>query len=169
MDILVEPPGFLSWTDAAGAPRRARCALGLGGVGDKKAEGDAITPAGRFPLRGVMVRTDRLAAVQTALPASPIGRADGWCDDPASADYNRRVTLPHPARHEELWRDDAIYDLIVEVGYNDDPVIAGRGSAIFIHVARPNFEPTQGCVALGLDDLLGLLKACDRDSVLVIG
>jgi len=168
MEIHVDSSGFLSWCDAAGASRKVRCAVGLGGINHKKTEGDAITPIGRFPLRSVMVRADRVSSVPTALPVTVITKTDGWCDDPSAADYNKRIALPHPANHEVLWRADAVYDVIVEVGYNDDPVKAGAGSAIFIHVARPDYAPTQGCVALALDDLLDLLKDCKADSALVI-
>ncbi len=168
MDIHVDCTGKLTWTDADNATHQVRCALGRGGIGLKGGEGDGVTPVGRFALRGIMVRTDRLAIPETALGSSSIGKNDGWCDDPASPDYNKRVKLPHSASHEELWRDDALYDVIVEVGYNDDPVEPGKGSAIFIHVARPGYEPTEGCVALKLDDLLALLKTCDRESRLII-
>jgi L,D-peptidoglycan transpeptidase YkuD (ErfK/YbiS/YcfS/YnhG family) len=169
MDIVVDNAGFLSWTDATGAPQKVRCALGRGGIGDKSAEADAVTPTGRFALRKVRIRSDRVSGLQTMLPVSTIGKTDGWCDDPASGDYNRLIALPHPASHEELWRDDALYDVVIEVGFNDDPVEPGKGSAIFIHVARPDYGPTQGCVALKLDDLLDLLKVCDGDSWLVVG
>lgn len=168
MDIVVDGSGLLSWSNAAGVDHAVRCTVGRGGIGQKKAEGDGITPVGRFPLRGVMARPERIAVIQTALPVSPITKTDGWCDDPASADYNRRITLPHPASHEQLWRADALYDVIIEIGYNDDPVVPGRGSAIFIHVARARYQPTQGCVALKLDDLLELLKACDENTRLVV-
>ncbi|MBC8269640.1 MAG: L,D-transpeptidase family protein [Rhodospirillaceae bacterium] len=169
MEIFIDSHGFASWTDAAGASHKVRCALGRNGIGDKISEGDGHTPVGRFALRRVMVRSDRIPEVGTALPVSQLSKTDGWCDDPASADYNKPVTLPHPARHEELWRDDAVYDLIVEIGCNDDPVVPGKGSAIFMHVAKPDYTPTEGCVALALDDLLELLRVCDTSSVLVVG
>jgi L,D-peptidoglycan transpeptidase YkuD (ErfK/YbiS/YcfS/YnhG family) len=81
----------------------------------------------------------------------------GWCDDPMDVEYNRQVRLPFHARHEVLWREDHLYDVIVELGFNDDPVITGRGSAIFLHVARPGYSPTEGCAACALRDLLGLI------------
>ena len=86
---------------------------------------------------------------------------DGWWDDPGSRDYNRAVATSHPDRHERLWRDDGVYDLLVEIGYNDDPPRAGRGSAIFLHVARPGYLPTEGCVALAMEDLRAALRMCD--------
>jgi L,D-peptidoglycan transpeptidase YkuD (ErfK/YbiS/YcfS/YnhG family) len=93
------------------------------------------------------------------VPKEPLAPEDGWCDDPTHADYNRQVRLPHPARHEELWRADALYDVIGVLGWNDAPVQRGRGSAIFLHLARPDFAPTEGCVALAQSDLLRLLAA----------
>jgi L,D-peptidoglycan transpeptidase YkuD (ErfK/YbiS/YcfS/YnhG family) len=168
MEIVVDSHGFVTWADAAGIPRTVRCAVGRNGIGDKISEGDGYTPVGRFALRRVMVRSDRISDLHTALPVSPLSKTDGWCDDPASADYNKPVTLPHPARHEELWRDDGVYDVIVEIGCNDDPVEPGKGSAIFMHVAKPGYTPTEGCVALALDDLLDLLRVCDASSVLVV-
>ncbi len=137
--------------------RRLRCALGRGGIGPTKREGDGATPAGALALRRLLYRADRIGPPPGALPREPIGAADGWCDDPAHADYNRQVTLPHPARCEQLWRNDHLYDLVGVLGWNDDPAQRGRGSAIFLHVARDDYAPTEGCVALALPDLLLLL------------
>ena len=134
------------------------CALGRAGVRANKQEGDGATPVGIFALRRLWYRADRLEAPpmrDTAMRA--IGRDDGWCDDPQSVEYNRPISLPHPARHERLWRDDALYDLMVELGYNDGPIVPGAGSAIFLHVARPDYGPTEGCVAIAKGDLLRLL------------
>jgi len=137
-----------------------RCALGRGGVRAAKREGDGATPAGTFPLRRVLYRADRLAAPRTGLDVAAIARDDGWCDDPADPLYNCPVRLPFAAGHEKLWRDDALYDVIVVLGHNDDPPVPGAGSAIFLHVARPDYGPTEGCVALALDDLLVVLADC---------
>ncbi|MBM3621733.1 MAG: hypothetical protein FJX20_13695 [Alphaproteobacteria bacterium] len=140
------------------------CALGRGGVRADKREGDGATPLGTFPMRRLWYRADRFEPPSTlGLPARVIRREDGWCDDPASPEYNRPVILPHAARHERLWRDDALYDLVVELGYNDDPIVAGAGSAIFLHVARPDYGPTEGCVAVARVDLLRLLGETGPD------
>jgi L,D-peptidoglycan transpeptidase YkuD (ErfK/YbiS/YcfS/YnhG family) len=155
MRIVVSAAGELRWPG-----RVVRCALGRNGIRYDKREGDGATPAGCFPLREVYFRADRLAAPSTSLPASPISPNLGWCDDPADAAYNRPVRLPYAARHERLWRDDDLYDLVVAIGYNDDPVEPGRGSAVFLHVARPDFAPTQGCVAMTRADLSDLLREC---------
>jgi L,D-peptidoglycan transpeptidase YkuD (ErfK/YbiS/YcfS/YnhG family) len=136
-----------------------RMALGRSGVRADKQEGDGATPAGLLPLRRVLYRADKVAIPRTALPREPIAVSDGWCDDPGHPDYNRPVQLPHPASCEELWRRDAVYDIVVVLGWNDAPVVRGRGSAIFLHAARPGYAPTEGCVALALGDLIAVLAA----------
>ncbi len=139
--------------------KQYRAALGRGGITADKREGDGATPAGTLKLRRVLYRADRLRRPQSALPTAPLAPHDGWCDDPAGAEYNRPVRLPHPARHEALWRSDAVYDVVAVLGWNDDPVVRGRGSAIFLHVARPDLSPTEGCIALEMPDLLAVLAA----------
>ena len=138
---------------------RFRAALGRGGVRADKQEGDGATPAGLLALRRVLYRADRVARPRAAAPVQPLAPHDGWCDDPADSDYNRPVRLPHPARHEELWRADALYDIVGVLGWNDAPVVRGRGSAIFLHLARPDLAPTEGCIALLLPDLRAALAA----------
>lgn len=137
-----------------------RCAIGKGGSSADKKEGDGCTPIGIFPLRACWYRADRMPAPVTALSLKAIQENDGWCDDPKSKDYNRHVNLPFALSHETLFRTDHVYDLIIPLGYNDDPVIAGKGSAIFMHIVRAGYEPTQGCVALAKADLLEVLKQC---------
>jgi len=155
MDIEVFPDNRL----VLGA-RSFRCALGASGVARSKREGDKATPAGRFSLRRVLYRPDRLAAPETTLPLSPLQPQDGWCDAPDDAHYNQPVVLPYEASHERLWRDDHVYDIIVVLGYNDAPAVPGKGSAIFMHVARPDYVPTEGCIALTLQDLKTVLAQC---------
>ncbi len=127
--------------------------LGAGGIRADKREGDGATPAGLLRLRRVLYRADRGPAPACAVPREALAPDDGWCDDPAHPDYNTAVRLPHPARHEQLWREDGLYDLLGVLGWNDDPVVRGRGSAIFLHVARPDGRPTEGCIALAPDAL----------------
>jgi L,D-peptidoglycan transpeptidase YkuD (ErfK/YbiS/YcfS/YnhG family) len=135
-----------------------RAAIGAGGISTDKQEGDHATPAGILPLRRVLYRADRLAPPACGVMAEPLAPADGWCDDPASPYYNKSVLLPFGARTEALWRQDNIYDVIGVLGWNDAPAFPGRGSAIFLHPARPDYAPTEGCVALALPDLLAALK-----------
>jgi L,D-peptidoglycan transpeptidase YkuD (ErfK/YbiS/YcfS/YnhG family) len=144
--------------------RSFACALGKAGARADKREGDGATPLGRFGLRQVLYRPDREPAPQTRLPARALAPDDGWCDDPEAAQYNRMMRLPSLHRHERLWREDHVYDLIVVVGYNDEPVIPGRGSAIFIHLMREDCGPTEGCIAFARGDLLEILAALGPES-----
>jgi L,D-peptidoglycan transpeptidase YkuD (ErfK/YbiS/YcfS/YnhG family) len=163
VDLVVDRFGNVSW-----GSRRFRCAIGRGGRRRDKREGDGATPVGSWPMRRLLYRADRLAAPQTGLIIAAIGTTDGWCDAPQDPNYNRPVLLPYPASAEALWREDGVYDLIVPLGYNDAPVVAGAGSAIFLHVARPDFSPTEGCVALALADLLTVLREADGGSQVIV-
>ena len=136
------------------------CALGRSGITRSKREGDGATPAGTWPLREVLYRPDRVERPDTALAVHAISPADGWCDAPGDPQYNRPVQLPYGASAEALWRDDALYDLVVVLGYNDDPPRPGLGSAIFFHLATPEFGPTEGCVAIARAEMIRLLAAC---------
>jgi len=133
------------------------CVCGRSGVSLEKREGDGATPAGRFALRQVFYRPDRVPPPRTALPRRPLLPEEGWCDDPEHADYNRLVRLPHPASCEQLWRDDHLYDLFVVLGHNDSPPRPGLGSAIFLHIAAEDGRPTAGCLAMKAPDLRDLL------------
>ncbi|MDP4795367.1 MAG: L,D-transpeptidase family protein [Rhodospirillales bacterium] len=148
--------------------RHFRCALGRSGVSEDKHEGDGATPIGVFALKRLLVRTDRIASVSSMLLTQAISPDDGWCDDPAHTQYNRLVKLPFDASHEQLWRDDAVYDLVIEISHNDDPPVPGAGSAVFIHVAQADYAPTAGCVALARDDLLQLLPHWSNDTFIEI-
>jgi L,D-peptidoglycan transpeptidase YkuD (ErfK/YbiS/YcfS/YnhG family) len=136
----------------------ARAALGRGGVRMDKTEGDGATPVGVLPLRLVYFRPDKMTAPKCAVPVQALAPHHGWCDDPTQPDYNRAVVLPFGGSAEALWRSDDVYDIIGVLGWNDDPVIAGHGSAIFLHVARPDYAPTEGCVALAAPDLRTVLS-----------
>lgn len=162
LTVEANSAGLLRWNG-----REARCALGRSGVvaADAKREGDGATPLGRWPMRQVFWRPDRMEKPASHLPTMPIHPQLGWCDDPSHPAYNRLVPLPFPLSHEKLWREDHIYDLVVVLGFNDDPAIPGRGSAIFLHLARTDFSPTEGCVACARDDLIeivGLARPADR-------
>lgn len=160
MDILVSPiagdvtRGTLRYKNFA-----FPCILGRTGIRADKHEGDGGTPVGRFALKRVLYRSDKLMAPATRLPIAPIARDDGWCDAPEDPNYNRPVKLPYPASAEKMWRDDSLYDLVVVLGHNDDPVVPYAGSAIFMHVAAPDGTPTAGCIALAREDLLSVLRA----------
>ncbi|CAF2098482.1 unnamed protein product [Rotaria magnacalcarata] len=138
------------------AGRHIPACIGRTGVKSNKSEGDGGTPSGFLPLRRLLYRPDRVHLPPTSLASKPLTESDGWCDDVNHPDYNLQVRLPHPARHEKLWLENRLYDIIGILGYNDDPVIPGRGSAIFLHVS--DMQPTQGCIALSLKDLYWVLE-----------
>jgi L,D-peptidoglycan transpeptidase YkuD (ErfK/YbiS/YcfS/YnhG family) len=136
---------------------RVPCALGRGGVRAHKREGDGASPHGRFLLRRVWLRPGTSICSKPRLPWRFTAPHDGWCDDPRHSRYNRPVALPFPASAERMWRDDHLYDIVIEIGWNDRPAIRGRGSAIFMHLARPGYAPTEGCIALSRSHMLALL------------
>jgi L,D-peptidoglycan transpeptidase YkuD (ErfK/YbiS/YcfS/YnhG family) len=164
MDLIVGADG---WARFGG--RRCRAALGPAGLSAAKREGDGATPIGGFACRMLYYRPDRLTMPATGLRVVALTPRDGWCDAPGDAKYNQPVRLPYGAGTESLWRADEVYDLIVPLGYNDAPAIPGLGSAIFLHLARPGYPPTQGCVALAPGDLLAFLALADSGSRVVIG
>lgn len=166
MDIVVRREGEITVADWGAGPRR--CAVGRAGIAEKLREGDGVTPAGVWPLRNVLYRADRVARPRSVLPTTQIEPEQAWCDVPDDPHYNRLVRLPYANLDERLWREDALYDLIGVVGFNDAPTVPGKGSAIFVHLARSDYGATQGCVALSLDDLteaLAQLRLEDRLAV----
>jgi len=166
---------FRSATD----PRRGRlqagnlvlpCALGRSGTSRAKREGDGASPVGRFRILQAFYRADRGQRPRTGLRLRPIRPGDGWSDDVRDRRYNHLVPLPCPTSHERMWRDDHLYDLVVILGHNDDPPVPGLGSAIFLHLAKPDYAPTHGCVALARADLEALLtKARPGDTLEIRG
>ena len=132
-------------------------ALGRTGIKANKREGDGATPRGTFRPKRLWWRADRIVRPATLLPARRIRPDDGWCEDPADRRYNKPVKLAPESKADRLMRADALYDFIVEIDHNTRPRVAGRGSAVFIHVARAGFAPTAGCVALEIGALRRLL------------
>ena len=147
------------------------CALGRSGIAQVKREGDGASPRGAFRLRGGVYRPDHFAGRPASpLPLRPSAPGDGWCDDARDRRYNRPLRLPAPGvGHERMWREDGLYDLVVDLDYNRDPIRRGHGSAIFLHVARPGYLPTEGCVALRRTDLVRLLRRVGPNTRLHIG
>ena len=163
-------PGPSGWRATLDDGRAFACAIGWGGTvaAEAKREGDGATPLGCWPLRRVLYRPDRGSPPATALPVTALTPEDGWCDDPAHAAYNTQVALPFAAGHEVLWRADGLYDIVAVLGHNDDPPVPGAGSAIFLHVMRPDGGPTAGCVALARPDLESVLAALGSGSRLCV-
>jgi L,D-peptidoglycan transpeptidase YkuD (ErfK/YbiS/YcfS/YnhG family) len=155
--------GRLYWSRGSAA-----AAVGRAGVKADKHEGDGATPAGTYPLVSILYRPDRVAPPLSLMPVKPLAPSDGWVDEPADANYNRPVSLPYPASAEQMWREDGLYDALVVIGYNMEPVVPGAGSAIFLHIATPDFAPTAGCVAVEREILLGLLPLLGPGSKIAI-
>jgi L,D-peptidoglycan transpeptidase YkuD (ErfK/YbiS/YcfS/YnhG family) len=144
-------------------------ALGRGGIRANKREGDGGTPRGTFRLKRLWWRADRMARPRTMLLVRPIRRDDGWCEDPGDRHYNQPVRVPKDSRADRLWRADRLYDLIIELDHNTRPRIAGRGSAVFVHIARTGFAPTAGCIALTPPALRQLVTRTGPRTRIVIG
>jgi L,D-peptidoglycan transpeptidase YkuD (ErfK/YbiS/YcfS/YnhG family) len=123
---------------------------------------------GQWMLRQVLYRGDRIPRPRTGLPIRSIRKSDGWCDAPADRNYNRAVQLPYAASIEHLHRADHVYDLIIVLSHNERPRVRGAGSAIFMHIARPGYSPTEGCIALSRQHLQHILALCRRDTRIVI-
>lgn len=146
-----------------------QCALGCSGVTHLKREGDGATPAGRLRLLSLIVRPDRLKRPRAGVPIRVMRRNDGWCEDSRHGRYNCPIRLPHPAGHETMWRDDSLYDVVGVLDWNMRPRIRGRGSAIFLHLARPGYGPTAGCIALQKHDLARLLAVAGTRPCFSVG
>jgi L,D-peptidoglycan transpeptidase YkuD (ErfK/YbiS/YcfS/YnhG family) len=145
------------------------CALGRAGVHVRKREGDGATPAGVWSLLCVLYRADRMCRPRTILKTRPLRRHDGWCDAPNDRNYNRLVQHPYPASAERLWRTDGLYDVLVVLNYNARPRVRGKGSAIFLHVMRSGYAPTEGCIALARGHLVRLLERLDGRAAVWVG
>jgi L,D-peptidoglycan transpeptidase YkuD (ErfK/YbiS/YcfS/YnhG family) len=143
-------------------------ALGRSGIKANKREGDGATPRGTFRLKRLWWRADRHVRPKTMLPVQRIAADDGWCENPADRYYNRPIKVPGGSKADRLKRTDHLYDFIIELDHNTRPRIAGRGSAVFIHAARPGFAPTAGCVALDLSALRRLLARLSPRTKIVV-
>ena len=141
--IIINKYGFLKYKNL-----KFRCALGKAGIGEKKKEGDFITPKGKYKITKVYYRADRIKKIKTNFRLYQIKKNMGWCDDPLSKNYNKLIKLPSKFGHEKLYRKDKLYDLILILNYNFKPIIKNKGSAIFIHIANKNYKKTMGCIGL---------------------
>jgi L,D-peptidoglycan transpeptidase YkuD (ErfK/YbiS/YcfS/YnhG family) len=151
--IIVNKSGVLKYKNL-----KFKCALGEAGIGKKRKEGDNITPKGSYKLLKLFYRSDRIPNFKTLLKKNKINKKMGWCDDSNNKNYNKLIKLPCSFSHEKLFRKDNIYDLVIPINYNTKKIVKGKGSAIFLHIAKKNYEPTRGCIALKKKDLILLLK-----------
>ena len=168
MDLIVKAAPGQTVGEARFGGAVFRCALGRSGILPDKVEGDGGTPTGSFPPRRILFRHDRMKFIETPLPHRALALDDGWCDDPEDWNYNRQVSLPYRASHEKMWREDHLYDIVVVIGHNDDPIVRGKGSAVFLHLAHDDYAPTEGCIAFNAGDLIQILaKLGAQDRVIV--
>ena len=161
--IIVKNPGYLIYKNS-----KFRCSLGINGIKNKKKEGDGITPKGIFKLKKIYYRNDKVKNIVTKVKKIKITKDMGWCDDPKSKFYNKLIRLPSKFSHEKLYRKDNIYNLIIVLDYNMNPVTKNKGSAIFIHLAKKNYKPTQGCMGLKQNDLIKLIKMIKKNQKIKI-
>ena len=147
---------------------KAKCAIGKRGIGIKRKEGDLITPKGKYSIKYILYRKDRIKKIQSKLKKIPITKSIGWCDDPKSKDYNKLIKLPTNYKYEELYRKENIYDLILVLNFNMRPIVKKKGSAIFIHIAKKNYFPTKGCIALVKKDLIYLISKLSINEKILI-
>tara|TARA_B100000401_G_C52646009_1_gene643093 strand:+ start:292 stop:783 length:492 start_codon:yes stop_codon:yes gene_type:complete len=147
---------------------KAKCAVGKRGISIKKKEGDFITPKGTFKIREIFYRKDRVQNLITRIKKTVIRKNMGWCDDPKSKKYNKLIYFPFKHSAEKLYRRENIYDIILVLNFNMNPVKKNKGSAIFIHVAKKNFQPTQGCIALDKSELIKMVKSIKINTIVKI-
>ena len=162
--IIVKKSGYLNYKNF-----KFRCALGKNGIGQKKREGDFVTPKGKYKLIKIYYRADRIKKVRSPLKKIKIKKNMGWCDDVNSKYYNKQIKINKKISHEKLHRKDNLYDIVVVLNYNINPIIKGKGSAIFLHIAKKNYNKTQGCIALKKNELLSLISKIKKNTQIRIG
>ena len=162
--IIVKKSGYLNYKNF-----KFRCALGKNGIGQKKREGDFVTPKGKYKLIKIYYRADRIKKVRSPLKKIKIKKNMGWCDDVNSKYYNKQIEINKKISHEKLYRKDSVYDIVVVLNYNLNPIIKSKGSAIFLHIAKKNYNKTQGCIALKKNELLSLISKIKKNTQIRIG
>jgi L,D-peptidoglycan transpeptidase YkuD (ErfK/YbiS/YcfS/YnhG family) len=161
--IIVKKSGYLKYKNL-----KFRCALGKEGVKKKTMEGDNITPKGIFKIIKIYYRPDKIKKIKTLIKKIKIKKNMGWCDDPNSRFYNKMINLPTKYSHEKLYRNDHLYDLIVVLSYNTNPIIKNRGSAIFMHIANNSYKKTKGCIALKKEHLIKIISKVKKNTKIKI-
>ena len=162
--IIVKKSKYLKYKNF-----KFRCSLGKAGIKKKEKEGDNITPRGIFKIICIYYRSDRIKKITTPLKKIKIKKTMGWCDDPKSSFYNKEIKLPNKFNYEKFYRKDNLYDIIVPLNYNTNPIIKNKGSAIFIHVADNNYKRTAGCIGMKKNNLIKLLSIIKKNTNVKIG
>ena len=166
LETIIQSDGtYIQWRDQI-----LKAAIGKNGVivAENKVEGDLKSPMGSYRVTHGYYRPDKMDCPKSIIPFAVLEPSFGWCDEPTHPLYNQQVMKPFDASHEDLWRDDDVYDVILVTDHNTNPIVPGKGSAVFIHVARENFEPTDGCLALRKEDLLMVIEGCETGLVWVL-
>ena len=161
--IIVKNSGFLKYKNL-----KFRCALGKAGIKRKVKEGDNITPKGIFKITKIYYRPDKIKDIVTPIKKIKIKKNMGWCDDPKSIHYNKQIELPSKFSHEKLYRNDNLYDLILVLNYNTNPIVKNKGSAIFLHITNDSYKKTKGCIALKKNDLIQLVSKISENTKIKI-
>ena len=161
--IIINKSKYLKYKDL-----KFKCAIGKAGIRKKKKEGDNITPKGIYKIVKIYYRDDRIKKISSKFKLIKITKKMGWCDDPKSEKYNQLIKLPNKYSHEKLYKKNNTYDLLLVLDYNMKPIVKNKGSAIFIHVAKRNYKPTAGCIALKKKDLLKLTKIIKLSTKILI-
>ena len=161
--IIVKKSGYLKYKEL-----KFRCALGKAGIKKKTIEGDNITPKGIFKIVKIYYRPDKIKKIKTSIKKIKIRKNMGWCDDPNSRFYNKLINLPTKYSHERLYRNDNLYDLIVVLSYNTNPIIKNKGSAIFLHIAKNSYRKTKGCIALKKNHLIKIISKIKKNTKIKI-
>ena len=161
--IIIKNSGFLRYKNL-----KFRCALGKAGIKRKEKEGDNITPKGIFKITKIYYRSDKIRNIATPIKKIKIKKNMGWCDDANSIHYNKQIKLPSKFSHEKLYRKDSLYDLFLVLGYNTNPIVKNKGSAIFLHITKDSYKKTKGCIALKKGDLIHLISKIKKNTKIKI-
>ena len=161
--IIINKSGYLKYENF-----KFRCALGKGSIGEKKIEGDNITPKGKFTIAKIYYRSDRIKKISSKFKLIKIKKNMAWCNDPESEKYNQIMDLPTQYNYEKLYRKDNVYDLILVLSYNLNPIIKNKGSAIFMHIAKKNYKKTAGCIGLKKTHLINLVEKINKKTKVII-
>ncbi len=148
--------------------QKYKCSIGYNGLTMNKSEGDGCTPLGTYKINKILYRPDKINNHEFSLDSEIIEEWGGWCDDIESDLYNQKIKFPFNHSAEHLYRSDDLYDIICVIDYNLNPIIKGKGSAIFLHVASEDYSPTHGCVAIRKDNLLQIATELEKDSTITI-
>ena len=147
---------------------KLKCSVGKSGITNKKKEGDNKTPRGKFKIKYILYRKDRIINLKTTLKTVEIKKNMGWCDDIKSKYYNQLIKTPFEHSYEKLWLTENTYDIILVLNYNMDPIIKNKGSAIFLHIAKSKYQATKGCIAISKPDIKLLVSKVSQKTRLNI-